>query len=104
MGDEQLTDRERLILLEQKVKDFEKLGQEIKDMIRDLGNELRNNFVPKGEYDEARHASDARFERLEARVRDLEAAPKGGPAWVQWLLVAFSLVAGGLISLLAKGR
>lgn len=41
-------------------------------MIKDLGQELRAFFVPRGEYEERAKRQEERAERNEARVRDGE--------------------------------
>lgn len=106
MSDDQ-EHRDRLTRLEERFTGVETATRELKQMIAEIGKELKAAFVPRGEYEERSRRNDERVDRLEARVRDAEAQlaslatrPAATPAWVQLLIGLVSILGGALITLI----
>jgi chromosome segregation ATPase len=114
MSDEQQENRDRLTRVEERFSGVEKAVQELKQLVTELGRELRASFVPLGVYDERSRRQEERLERAEARLRDLEATtaairekqeflatrPAATPMWVQLLIGLVSLLGGALVTLI----
>lgn len=110
MGEEdkpQEQDR-RITRLEAEQGAIQRTLQEIKTMITDLGRELKEAFVPRGELEERFRAVAERAARLESRVRDLEAAleaVKNRPAapaippWTAALVGVVGSLLGALVTM-----